>query len=96
MCRVALEIPRRTATSAATLLGRQALRPIIRNQQLNRIDAFKFRQQVFPALDFLNGEIATGDVQNGQAEQTFITQYGGDQVIATLIRAAPRRSRCLG
>ncbi|MNJ29443.1 hypothetical protein D3C77_240100 [compost metagenome] len=84
-CRVAVEVPRRTAAGATALLGRQALWPVIRDQQLDRIDAFKFGQQVFPALDLQHGEVAAGDIQHGQAEQALVTQHGGDQVVAALI-----------
>ncbi|MCY1433951.1 hypothetical protein D9M71_499930 [compost metagenome] len=61
------------------------MRPVIRDQQLHRVDAFKLGQQVFPALDLQHGEVAAGDVQHGQAEQALVTQHGGDQVVATLV-----------
>ncbi|MNH97874.1 hypothetical protein D3C73_505810 [compost metagenome] len=84
--RITLEIPRRTATNPTTLFRWQILRPVIRDQQLYRIDPLQLSQQVFPALDFQHAEVATGDIQHGQAEQAFITQHGSDQVVATFIQ----------
>ena len=83
--RVALKVPRRTATNATTFFRRQALRPVIRDHQLDRVDALKLGQQVFPALDLQHREIAAGDIQHGEAKQALIAQYGGNQVVAALI-----------
>ncbi|MND85610.1 hypothetical protein D3C80_775430 [compost metagenome] len=84
-CRIAVKIPRCTATGATAFFCRQALGPVVGNQQLDRVDAFELGQQVFPALDFEHAEVAAGDVQHGQAEQALVTQHGGDQVVATLV-----------
>src|SRR5574343_562513 len=42
-------------------------------------------QQVLPAVDFLHAEAATGDIQHGQAEQTFVTEDGSQQVVAMFV-----------
>src|SRR5476649_1409400 len=47
-CRVTFEIPGGTTSRTATLFSRQALGPVIRDQQLYRVDALQLRQQVFP------------------------------------------------
>ncbi|MCY1421320.1 hypothetical protein D9M71_369710 [compost metagenome] len=83
--RIALEVPGCPTTNATTLLGRQILGPVIRDQQFHRIDALQFRQQVFPALDFQHAEVAAGDVQHRQAEQALIAQDSGDQVVPALV-----------
>ncbi len=59
--------------------------PVIRNQQLDRVDTLELGQQVLPALDLQHTEVAAGDIQYCQAEQALITQHGGDQVIAALV-----------
>ena len=84
--RVTFEIPRRTALGPTTFFRWQVLGPVIRNQQLHRVDALKLGQQVLPALDLQHAEIAAGDVQHRQTEQTLVAQYRGDQVVATLIQ----------
>ena len=84
--RIALKIPRRTTLGPTTFLCRQVLGPIIRNQQLHRIDPLQLRQQVLPALDLQHAEIAAGDIQHRQAKQTLIAQHRRNQVIATLIQ----------
>ena len=84
--RVALEIPRRTAAHAAAFLRRQALRPVIGDQQLNRVEAFEFGQQVLPAGDFQHAEAAAGDVQHRQAKQALVAQHRRQQVVAALIQ----------
>ena len=65
--------------------GRQALRPVVGDQQFHRVDAFEFGQEVFPAFDLLHGEVAAGDIQHGQAEQTLVPEQRGDQVVAALV-----------
>ncbi|MNN46943.1 hypothetical protein D3C81_1613450 [compost metagenome] len=84
-CRVTVKIPRCATAGATALLGRQALWPVIGDQQLHRVDALKLSQQVLPALDLQHGEVAAGDVQHRQAEQALVTEYGRDQVVAALI-----------
>ncbi|MCY1414677.1 hypothetical protein D9M71_301340 [compost metagenome] len=85
MRRVTFKIPGCTTARAPAFFRRQALGPVIGDQQLDRIDTFQLSQQVFPALEFQHGEVAAGDVQYGQAEQALIAEHSGDQVIATLI-----------
>ncbi|MNZ79309.1 hypothetical protein D3C78_979100 [compost metagenome] len=83
--RVAVEVPWRTPTGARAFLGRQVARPVVGDQQLDRVQALELGQQVFPALDLLHAEVATGDVQYGQAEQALVTEQRGNQVVATLV-----------
>ncbi|MCY1414555.1 hypothetical protein D9M71_300080 [compost metagenome] len=83
--RIAVEVPGRATAHAATLLGRQALRPVVGNQQLGGVQALQFGQQAFPAADFLDAETAAGDVQHGQAEQPLVAEHGGQQVVAALV-----------
>jgi len=85
-CRITFKIPRCTTFGSPTLLGGQVLGPIIRDQQLHRIDTLQLRQQVFPTLDLQHAEVAAGDIQHRQAEQTLIAQHRRNQVIATLIQ----------
>ncbi|MNZ21403.1 hypothetical protein D3C78_384760 [compost metagenome] len=84
-CRVAVEVPRGSSACARTLLGRQVAWPVVGDQQLDRVDAFKLGQQVFPALDFLHAEITAGDIQHRQAKQALIPQQCGNQVVAALV-----------
>ncbi|MNM60416.1 hypothetical protein D3C81_716950 [compost metagenome] len=84
-CRVAIEIPRCPTPRAGTLFCRQALRPVIGDQQFHGVEAVEFGQQVLPALDLLHAEVATGDVQHGKAEQALIAQQRGNQVVAAFI-----------
>ncbi|MNZ78692.1 hypothetical protein D3C78_972780 [compost metagenome] len=83
--RVAVEVPRRATAHAATLLGRQALRPVIRDQQLCGVHALQFSEEVFPAANFLDAEAAAGDVQHRQAEQPFVTEHRRQQVVAAFV-----------
>ncbi|MNQ03551.1 hypothetical protein D3C85_162540 [compost metagenome] len=82
---VALEVPGCTAACAAAFFCRQALGPVVRDQQFDRVEALQFGQQVFPAIDLQYAETATGDVQHRQAEQPFVAQYRGQQVVAALV-----------
>ncbi|KAF1028212.1 MAG: hypothetical protein GAK37_02279 [Pseudomonas sp.] len=84
--RIPLEIPRCTAPCPTTTFRRQILGPIVRYQQLYRIDALQLREQVLPPLDLQHAEIAAGDVQHGQAKQPFIAQHRRNQVVAPLIQ----------
>ncbi|RMP81023.1 hypothetical protein ALQ16_200970 [Pseudomonas syringae pv. actinidiae] len=86
MGRITLEIPRRATPGTTTFFGGQTLRPVIGDQQLDRIDALKLGQQVLPALDLQHAEVAAGDVQYSQAEQAFVTEDGSDQVVSTFIQ----------
>jgi len=83
--RIAIEIPGRAAAHTAALFQRQALRPVVRNQQFRRAQALQFGEQGFPALEFLHAETSAGDVQHRQTEQALIADYGGQQVVAALV-----------
>ena len=84
--RITFEIPRRATLGPTTLFCRQVFWPVIRDQQLHRVDALQLRQQVLPTFDLLHAEVAAGDIQYGKAEQTLIAQDGGDQVVTSLIQ----------
>ncbi len=62
------------------------LEPIERASR-DELQALQLSQQVLPALDLQHAEIATGDIQHRQAEQTPIAQHRRNQVIATLVAA---------
>ncbi len=84
-CRIAIEIPGRATAHTAAFFQWQTLRPIVGDQQFRRAQALQFREQGFPALEFLHAEAAAGDVQHRQAEQALITDYRSQQVVATLV-----------
>ncbi len=84
-CRIAIEIPGRATAHSAALFQRQALRPVVGNQQFRRAQALQFGEQGFPALEFLHAEASAGDVQHRQTEQALIADYCGQQVVAALI-----------
>lgn len=73
------------AARTFALLGGQAQRPVVRDQQFGGAKSLQFGQQVFPALDLLHAEAAAGDVKHGQAEQALITEDSSQQVVAVLI-----------
>ncbi len=83
--RVAIEVPWRAATYAAALLRRQALWPVVWNQQLGRVEALQFGQQGFPAFYLLDAEAAAGDVQHGEAEQALVAEDRRQQVVAAFV-----------
>ncbi|MNF60176.1 hypothetical protein D3C84_417870 [compost metagenome] len=83
--RIAVEVPRRAAAHAPAFLGGQALGPVVRDQQLGRVQAFQFGKESLPALDLLHAEAAAGDVQHRQAEQALVAQHGGQEVVASLV-----------
>jgi len=84
-CRVAVEVPGCAAAGAWAFLRRQVPWPVVGDQQLDRVQALEFGQQVFPALDLLHAEIAAGDVQYRQAEQALVTEQCCNQVVAALV-----------
>src|SRR5690606_1706611 len=83
--RIAIEVPGRAPAHAAALLQRQALRPLVGNQQFRRAQALQLGEQGFPALAFLHAEAAAGDVQHRQAEQLLIADLRRQQVVAALV-----------
>ncbi len=84
-CGVAVEIPRRTTAHAASLFDRQALRPVVGNQQFSRAQALELGEQVLPAAKLLHAEAAAGDVEYRQAKQSLVAQHRCQQVVPALI-----------